>query len=106
LEVLEGVGKAPADPKSAGDPVRALERVRTRRAIWEALRQVSPGARDALILRYYEGLPYAEIGAILGCSNAAARSRVVHGKAQLRELLITAGEERIQESGVYGAEAA
>jgi RNA polymerase sigma-70 factor (ECF subfamily) len=105
LDVLEAVGRAPADPKRAGDPVRALERLDTRRAVWEALRQVSPGARDALVLRYYEGLPYAEIGEILGCSSAAARSRVVHGKAQLRELLTAREEDWIQDNAVCGAEA-
>jgi RNA polymerase sigma-70 factor (ECF subfamily) len=94
LEALTAIGQMPVDTKGAGDPASALERLDTRRAVWEALQQVSEGARDALILRYYEGLPYAEIAEILGCSSDAARSRVVHGKAQLRELL-TAREERL-----------
>ncbi len=86
LEVLEAVGQTLADV-SADTPEGVLERLGARRAVWEALQQVSPGARDALILRYYEGLPYKEIAEILGCSNDAARSRVVHGKTQLRQLL-------------------
>jgi len=94
LEVLTAIGQMPADTKSAGDPAGAVERLDRRRAVWEALQQVSEGARDALILRYYEGLPYAEIAEILDCSSEAARSRVVHGKAQLRKLL-TAREERL-----------
>jgi RNA polymerase sigma-70 factor (ECF subfamily) len=87
LEVLEAVGQTPADV-SADTPEGVLERLGARRAVWEALQQVSPGARDALILRYYEGLPYKEIVEILGCSDDAARSRVVHGKTQLRRLLV------------------
>ena len=86
LENLESTGGALADPNGTGDPARALDIQDARTRMWEALQQVSPGARDALILRYYEGLPYAEIALALGCSSDAARSRVVHGKVQLRHL--------------------
>ncbi len=92
LNVLDAAGHAPAASEPASDPAGVLERLGTRRVVWEALQQVSPGARDALILRYYEGLPYAEIAAALGCSAEAARARVAHGKTQLRRLL-TASEE-------------
>ena len=105
LEVLDAVGQAPADPKPTGDPAQALERLDTRRRVWEALQEVSPGARDALVLRYYEGLAYAEIGDLLGCSSAAARSRVVHGKAQLRDLLSAPAQGRAHSGGVCRAEA-
>jgi RNA polymerase sigma-70 factor (ECF subfamily) len=97
LEMLEAADQVPADPKPASDPVSVLERLGVRRVVWEALQQVSPGARDALILRYYEGLPYAEIAEILGCSNDAARSRVIHGKAQLRRLLTAPDEGPVRE---------
>jgi len=100
LDVLEATGQTPADPKPASDPVNVLERLGVRRVVWEALQQISPGARDALILRYYEGLPYAEIADILGCSSDAARSRVVHGKAQLRRLLTAPDGEPIHERGI------
>jgi RNA polymerase sigma-70 factor (ECF subfamily) len=100
LETLAAAGQAPADQKPAGDPAGLLEMRGTQQAVWRALEQVSPGARDALILRYYEGLPYAEIGTILGCSADAARSRVAHGKAQLRRLLSAPSEDVACESGV------
>jgi RNA polymerase sigma-70 factor (ECF subfamily) len=87
LDVLQGLGLMPADPRPTSNPAYVLERAETRGIVWEALHQVSPGARDALILRYYEGLSYAEIAEILGCSNDAARSRVAHGKVQMRHLL-------------------
>jgi RNA polymerase sigma factor (sigma-70 family) len=97
LEVLDADGQAPAGPRSVGDPAGMVEMRGTRRAVWEALQRVSPGARDALILRYYEGLPYVEIAAALGCSNDAARARVAHGKAQLRRLLAAPAEEAARE---------
>jgi RNA polymerase sigma-70 factor (ECF subfamily) len=93
LDVLKGIGLMPADLKPTNNPAPALEKSETHRMIWDALQQVSQGARDALILRYYEGLSYAEIAEALGCSNDAARSRVAHGKVQMRRLLIAGGEE-------------
>ena len=97
LEVLDATGQALVDSDPASDPVGLLERLGTRLAVWKALQQVSPGARDALILRYYEGLPYAEIAPILGCSPDAARARVAHGKVQLRRLLAAPEEEVTRE---------
>lgn len=99
LEALMAVGRTPAETQEASDPASALERLDVRRRVWEALQQVSDGAREALILRYYEDLPYAEVAEILGCSSEAARSRVVHGKAQLRVLLVAPEERSAPESG-------
>ncbi len=100
LEMLESAGQTPADPEPTGDPAGVLERLGTRRTVWEALQRTSPGARDALILRYYEGLPYAEIAVALGCSADAARARVAHGKTQLRRLLAAPEEEPMREGGI------
>jgi len=99
LELLEASGQVPADPAPASDPEQVLERLGTRRVVWRALQRVSAGARDALVLRYYEGLSYAEIAAALGCSPEAARARVAHGKAQLRQLLAAPEEGVVRERG-------
>jgi RNA polymerase sigma-70 factor (ECF subfamily) len=100
LETLAAAGQAPADQKPASDPAGMLEMRGTQQAVWRALEQVSPGARDALILRYYEGLPYVEIGAVLGCSADAARSRVAHGKTQLRRLLSATQNDAVRGRGI------
>jgi RNA polymerase sigma factor (sigma-70 family) len=100
LEMLAAAGEAPVDPAPAGDPAGLLELRGTQRTVWEALEQVSPSARDALILRYYEGLPYKEIAALLGCSPDAARARVAHGKVQLRQLLTETVEGMTREAGI------
>jgi RNA polymerase sigma-70 factor (ECF subfamily) len=100
LEKLDAAGHA-IRSGAAGDPAGILELQGTRRMVWEALRRVSPGARDALILRYYEDLPYAEIASLLGCSADAARARVAHGKVQLRRLLaVPEREEAAHERSV------
>ena len=93
LETLAAAGQPVADPEPGGNPAIMLDKLGTRRVVWEALQQVSAGAQDALILRYYESLPYAEIADILGCSNDAARARVAHGKTQLRRLLAAPEDE-------------
>jgi RNA polymerase sigma-70 factor (ECF subfamily) len=105
LEVLDAAGQSPpAAP--AGDPASVIEALGARRAVWETLQRVSAGARDALVLRYYEGLSYAEIAEALGCSNDAARARVAHGKTQLRRLLLeTADEREIARGAVRAAKA-
>jgi len=91
LDVINETGLMIVDPKPTSDPARVLERSETRRAIWDALQRVSPGAREALVLRYFEGLSYKEMTEALGCSADAARSRVVHGKVQLRRFLTANG---------------
>jgi len=37
---------------------------------WVALGRLTPDRRNVLVLRYYEDLPYASIGELLGCSAA------------------------------------
>jgi RNA polymerase sigma-70 factor (ECF subfamily) len=106
LDVLNAVGRMPADAGPTNDPGLAVERFDTRREVYRALQQVSPGARDALVLRYYEGMPYAEMAEILGCSSDAARSRVAHGKSQLRRLLLAGkGSSATEHRAVRPAEA-
>jgi RNA polymerase sigma factor (sigma-70 family) len=61
------------DPEAADDA-----------ALWEAVRHLPPKQRGAVALRYLADLPYLEIGAALGCSEAAARQNVRAGLAALR----------------------
>lgn len=100
LETLAAMGQVPPDPAPTSDPSGVLELRGARRAMWEMLQQVSAGARDALVLRYYEELPYSEIAELLGCSPDAARARVAHGKVQLRRLLAETDGEMACEAGI------
>ena len=64
-------------------------------ANWEQLRQVLDAAmhelnareRDAVLLRFFEGRPLAQVGEQLGLSEDAARMRVGRALDRLRELL-------------------
>jgi RNA polymerase sigma-70 factor, ECF subfamily len=78
----------PASP--AADPVeqRALGR-----ALQEALAQLRPDQRTAVVLRYDEGLSFEEIGRVLGIPEATARSHVHRARKELARLLSQAGWE-------------
>jgi DNA-directed RNA polymerase specialized sigma24 family protein len=52
-----------------------------------ALRCLSPRLRAAVVLRYWLDLPIHEVATALGCSDAAAESRIRRGLHQLRPIL-------------------
>jgi RNA polymerase sigma factor (sigma-70 family) len=53
-------------------------------ALWEAVRVLPSKQRASILHRYVNDLPYADIGRIVGCSEAAARQNVRAGLASLR----------------------
>ena len=54
---------------------------------WAALRGLPERQRAAIVLRFYEDLPFDDIGALLGCPAATARSLTHRGLAALKETL-------------------
>jgi RNA polymerase sigma factor (sigma-70 family) len=65
------------------DQVRAL--------LDESIGELSDPDRDALMLRYFEKKPLAEVGAVLGVSEDAARMRVDRAVDKLRTRLVLRG---------------
>ena len=53
----------------------------------EALKRLPAREREALRMKYYEGLPDAEIAQILGTSHGAARTLVYRARKLLREIM-------------------
>jgi RNA polymerase sigma-70 factor (ECF subfamily) len=53
----------------------------------EALAQLPPNLQVPLRLKHMEGLPYEEIGSILGIGISAAKMRVLRARKQLLEIL-------------------
>jgi RNA polymerase sigma factor (sigma-70 family) len=70
---VENVPEQPVDPALDGEP-----------ALWQAVRELPAKQRAAILHRYVNDLPYADIGRIVGCSEAAARQNVRAGLASLR----------------------
>jgi RNA polymerase sigma factor (sigma-70 family) len=54
---------------------------------WAVLRRLPDRQRQALVLRFYEDLPDAEIARLLGCRVATVRSLVFRGLAKVKEEL-------------------
>ena len=82
-----------AEPKdtTAPPPDERAALNEQQRAVWDAVRDLSPKLREVAILRYYGGLQYGEIGEVLGIppKTAESRMRLAHKtlREQLRELL-------------------
>jgi RNA polymerase sigma-70 factor (ECF subfamily) len=55
--------------------------------ITSALSRLRPHYREAFLLRYIEGLEYAEMAEMTGAKEPALRMRVKRASDQLRELL-------------------
>ena len=52
-----------------------------------ALAQLDPLQREALLLKYAEGLEYGEMSAMTGAGESALKMRVKRGSERLRALL-------------------
>jgi RNA polymerase sigma factor (sigma-70 family) len=72
---------------SAPDPSAPLDWERARPVLDEALGELSESDRAAILLRYFEGRDFAQVGASLALSDNAARMRVDRAIDKLRTLL-------------------
>jgi RNA polymerase sigma-70 factor (ECF subfamily) len=79
---LESAAGMP-DPSPAGDPSRSAESTAVRRA----LLQLTAEHRAVIVLREFAGLSYDELGAALGLTVPAARSRLHRARLMLAQLL-------------------
>jgi RNA polymerase sigma-70 factor, ECF subfamily len=75
-----------ADQREAG-ALRAAESKDLNGAIREAIAELPPDYREAVILRDLEGLDYTEIARALGTQEGTVKSRIARGRALLREKL-------------------
>jgi len=66
---------------------RSTEAVDPDPELLDALKQLSPKQRAALVLHYYIGHPTKEIAAILGSSAATVRVHLSQGRRRLRRIL-------------------
>jgi len=74
-------------PARERGPLPALEEKELSRELSRAIEGLSPAMREALLLRYYEGLSFEEIGQRIGRNETAVRKRYSRALADLREAL-------------------
>jgi RNA polymerase sigma-70 factor (ECF subfamily) len=80
-----GGGGDVADQSSRPEQATVLQE--NQHELWQALDELSPKLREAIILRYWSGHTYQEMAQILRCPLSTAQSRVRLAYEQLRKLL-------------------
>jgi RNA polymerase sigma-70 factor, ECF subfamily len=78
---------APSDTS----PDRALEQRENEQRVRKALGALTPEQREAILLSRYQGLSYAEIAQISGCSEGAVKTRVFRAMETLKKALTSDG---------------
>ena len=76
----------PTPPELAPD--RHLERRQDEQRVRKALEALTPEQREAILLSRYQGLSYAEIAQIAGCSEGAVKTRVFRAMETLKKTLM------------------
>lgn len=71
----------------ATTPGLALIREERRRRVHDALGQLAPTDREILVMRFLEDLPFAEVAAILGIREGAAKMRQLRALQRMRDIL-------------------
>ncbi|ASO23011.1 RNA polymerase sigma-70 factor (sigma-E family) [Actinoalloteichus hoggarensis] len=84
-EHRDGIVPEVADP--AVDPAAAGQRHWAKGVVHQALAQVPPRQRAALVLRYFEDLSVAEAAAVLRCSEGTVKSQTSRGLTALRDAM-------------------
>lgn len=80
-------------PSSEMGPDRRLETRETEIRVQKALEMLTPEQREAILLSRYQGLSYAEIAQIAGCSEGAIKTRVFRAMETLKKYLTTTPAE-------------
>jgi RNA polymerase sigma-70 factor (ECF subfamily) len=74
----------------AGDDASPAEQAmaaETAELVSRAVTRLPPQQRAVVVLRIWQGLPYARIAEVVGCAEGTVRSHMHHGLVALRDLL-------------------
>jgi len=84
---LQDLHDEPAQSEPAPPADLAVEMAEWRRGLWSQVARLPDAQRQALVLRFSEGLRYEEIATVLECPLGTVKSRIYHGLLGLRRLL-------------------
>ena len=80
------------EPQDSTATDAPLQSAQSASLVRNAMQELPSGQRDVLVLHWLEERPYAEVGEILGLSEAAVRVRAHRAYGKLREILSPALE--------------
>lgn len=75
-----------SDPREAS-VLDALVGAQEAELVHRCLEELSDSHRQVVHLAFFEGLPYAEIAAIIGCPEGTVKTRMFHAKQKLKNCL-------------------
>jgi len=94
LKVLWDEGAARAEKSPAAEaPIEAAE---WKKSLWSRVARLPDGQREAVVLRFSEGLRYDEIAEVLECPLGTVKSRIHHGLANLRDIMESDGASPLE----------
>jgi len=88
---LDGDDEALELPADGPTATEVAQRHESERLVRDMLANLSPEDREALTLRFYENLPYAEICQALEIAESTAKSRVYRAVERLRQMAAERG---------------
>jgi RNA polymerase sigma factor (sigma-70 family) len=74
-------------------PDRRLEHRENERLVQRALAVLNADQREVILLARYQGLSYAEIAQIVGCSEGAVKTRIFRAMEAMKKFLLGDGKE-------------
>lgn len=89
-------------PGTSAQPETIIEEHGIREIVLESLKKLSPKLREAVVLRYFDGLTYREMAAVLNCPQKTAESRVRLAHEALHDILMT--QRDALPEGIFGHE--
>lgn len=82
-----------SDDRSSPPSSAPLEVDEWKRSLWARVAKLADGQRQALVLRFSEGLSYEEIAVVLECPLGTVKSRIFHGLLALRRIMEHDGDD-------------
>ena len=88
--VYEGDEEIPIeipDEDVSSSPQKSYEREETANEVRRAVNSLPPPIKEAILLREFQGLSYAEIADTMGISEGTVKSRISRGREQIKKIL-------------------
>jgi RNA polymerase sigma-70 factor (ECF subfamily) len=78
----------PDDKAQDVDPSKLMQQKEEAGEVWEVMRQLKPDFREILAMKYFQGLSYHEISALLNIPRGTVMSRLYLARKSFRERML------------------